>query len=199
MFPAWYAGRNPHNSLIFGTYNERYALDVGRAVRDIMQSIGLRPGVPGPRAEVEQPGRRPAGDLDKGGIMAFVGRGGTITGRGGDVLIIDDPLKDRHEADSPTIRDLLWTWFTQVISSRMQDQSGRIMLIQTRWHQDDLIGRLTDPTNTYYDPKKPSRVAHHRYAGAGDRGREGRARAQAGRSALAQPVRHHVPAGAAAA
>jgi predicted phage terminase large subunit-like protein len=70
------------------------------------------------------------------------------------VLIIDDPLKDRHEADSPTIRDTLWTWFTQVIASRVMDQSGRIMLIQTRWHQDDLVGRLTDPTNAYYDPEE---------------------------------------------
>jgi len=67
-------------------------------------------------------------------------------------LVIDDPLKDRQEADSPTIRDTLWQWFTQVIASRLMDQSGRIMLIQTRWHQDDLVGRLTDPQNSYYDP-----------------------------------------------
>jgi predicted phage terminase large subunit-like protein len=70
------------------------------------------------------------------------------------VLIIDDPLKDRHEADSPTIRDTLWTWFTQVIASRLMDETGRILLIQTRWHQDDLVGRLTDPTNSYYDPEE---------------------------------------------
>jgi predicted phage terminase large subunit-like protein len=153
MFPAWYVGRNPHNSLIFGTYNERYALDVGRAVRDVMQTSAYAQVFP----DLVLKWNSQAADrleTSHGGIMAFVGRGGTITGRGGDVLIIDDPLKDRHEADSPTIRDLLWTWFTQVISSRMQDQSGRIMLIQTRWHQDDLIGRLTDPTNTYYDPEE---------------------------------------------
>ena len=58
------------------------------------------------------------------------------------------------EADSPTIRDTLWTWFTQVIASRLMDETGRIMLIQTRWHQDDLIGRLTDPQNSYYDPEE---------------------------------------------
>jgi predicted phage terminase large subunit-like protein len=80
--------------------------------------------------------------------------GGTTTGRGGDILIIDDPLKDRQEADSPTIRDTLWTWFTQVIASRLMDETGRIMLIQTRWHQDDLVGRLTDPQNSYYDPEE---------------------------------------------
>ena len=68
--------------------------------------------------------------------------------------MIDDPIKDRMEADSPTIRDTLWTWFTQVIASRLMDETGRIMLIQTRWHQDDLIGRLTDPHNSYYDPEE---------------------------------------------
>jgi predicted phage terminase large subunit-like protein len=153
MFPAWYAGRNPHNSLIFGTYNERFALDIGRAVRDVIQSPGYRQVFP--QMGLKE-GSAAADRLETqfGGVLAFVGRGGTITGRGGDVLVIDDPLKDRHEADSPTIRDTLWTWFTQVIASRVMDQSGRIMLIQTRWHQDDLIGRLTDPTNAYYDPEE---------------------------------------------
>ena len=93
-------------------------------------------------------------ETTEGGILAFVGRGGTTTGRGGDLLVIDDPIKDRMEADSPTIRDTLWTWFTQVIASRLMDETGRIMLIQTRWHQDDLIGRLTDPHNSYYDPEE---------------------------------------------
>jgi predicted phage terminase large subunit-like protein len=86
--------------------------------------------------------------------MAFVGRGGTTTGRGADCVIIDDPLKDRHEADSPTIRDTLWSWFTQVIATRLMDENGRILLIQTRWHQDDLVGRLTDPQNSFYDAEE---------------------------------------------
>ena len=129
MFPAWYMGRNPHKSLIFGTYNEKFGQDVGRAVRTIMlgkpyaqvfpDTILKHDSLATDRLETHQ-----------GGIMAFVGRGGTTTGRGGDVLVIDDPLKDRHEADSPTIRDTLWTWFTQVIASRLMDETGRIMLIQ---------------------------------------------------------------------
>ena len=153
MFPAWYMGRNPHKSLIFGTYNEKFGQDVGRAVRDIM----LHPAFAQVFPDVGLKDNSLASDrleTFQGGIMAFVGRGGTTTGRGGDVLIIDDPLKDRHEADSPTIRDTLWTWFTQVIASRLMDETGRIMLIQTRWHQDDLVGRLTDPTNSYYDPEE---------------------------------------------
>lgn len=150
MFPAWFVGRNPHLSLIFGTYNEKFSQDIGRAVRDLMLSPAYAQVFPETQLKHESQASDRL-ETVQGGIMAFVGRGGTTTGRGGDVLIIDDPLKDRQEADSPTIRDTLWQWFTQVIASRLMDETGRIMLIQTRWHQDDLVGRLTDPQNTYYD------------------------------------------------
>jgi predicted phage terminase large subunit-like protein len=129
MFPAWYMGRNPEKSLIFGTYNEKFGQDVGRAVRDIMLGPGFAQVFPDVVLKDDSLASDRLQTL-QGGIMAFVGRGGTTTGRGGDVLIIDDPLKDRHEADSPTIRDTLWTWFTQVIASRLMDETGRIMLIQ---------------------------------------------------------------------
>jgi predicted phage terminase large subunit-like protein len=153
MFPAWFAGRHPDLSLIFGTYNEKFSQDIGRAVRNIMLSPPYAQVFP--KTVLKQNSK--ASDrlqTTEGGILAFVGRGGTTTGRGGDILIIDDPLKDRQEADSPTVRDTLWTWFTQVIASRLMDETGRIMLIQTRWHQDDLVGRLTDPHNSYYDPEE---------------------------------------------
>jgi len=153
MFPAWFMGKHPELSFIFGTYNEKYGQDIGRAVRDIMQSPAYAQVFPN---TILKDDSQAADRLEttEGGIMAFVGRGGTITGRGGDVLVIDDPLKDRMEADSPTIRDTLWTWFTQVMANRLMDETGRIMIIQTRWHQDDLIGRLTDPQNSYYDPEE---------------------------------------------
>ena len=153
MFPAWYVGRRPHDSLIFGTYNEKFSQDIGRAVRDIMRTPAFAQVFP----DVVLRDNSLASDrleTHQGGVMAFVGRGGTTTGRGGHCLLIDDPIKDRHEADSPTIRDTLWTWFTQVIASRLMDETGRIVLIQTRWHQDDLVGRLTDMTNAYYDPEE---------------------------------------------
>jgi predicted phage terminase large subunit-like protein len=153
MFPAWFVGRNPHLSLIFGTYNEKFSQDIGRAVRDIMLSPAYAQVFPDTTLKFDSKASDRLQTI-QGGIMAFVGRGGTTTGRGGDVLIIDDPLKDRQEADSPTIRDTLWTWFTQVIASRLMDETGRIMLIQTRWHQDDLVGRLTDMHNSYYDPEE---------------------------------------------
>jgi len=153
MFPAWFVGRNPHLSLIFGTYNEKFSQDIGRAVRDIMLSPAYAQVFPDTRLKVDSAASDRL-ETVQGGVMAFVGRGGTTTGRGGDVLVIDDPLKDRQEADSPTIRETLWAWFTQVIASRLMDETGCIMLIQTRWHQDDLVGRLTDPQNSFYDPEE---------------------------------------------
>lgn len=149
-FPSWYIGRNPTKHLILGTYNEKFSWDFGREIRDMMQrptygqvfpSVRLKKG----HAAVDRV------QTEQGGVLAFVGRGGTITGRGGDLLIIDDPLKDRREADSPTIRQQLWVWFTQTFGSRMMTDEAAIILIQTRWHEDDLIGRLTDPSNPCYD------------------------------------------------
>lgn len=150
-FVAWFVGRHPELSVIFGTYNEKFSQDIGRAVRDVIQSPPYAQVFPQAVLKTDSQASDRL-ELTAGGILAFVGRGGTTTGRGGDLLVIDDPIKDRQEADSPTIRDSLWLWFTQVIASRLMDETGRIMLIQTRWHQDDLIGRLTDPHNSYYDP-----------------------------------------------
>jgi len=86
----------------------------------------------------------------QGGAVFFVGRGGAITGRGGDLLIVDDPLKDDQEAASPTIRQVLWQWFNKTFMTRGMTDKVRVMCIMTRWHEDDLIGRLSDPANPDY-------------------------------------------------
>ena len=75
-----------------------------------------------------------------GGMSVFVGRGGSITGRGGDFVILDDPIKDSIEANSPTLREQLWQWFTQVLMTRLMTATASIVIVQTRWHEDDLIG-----------------------------------------------------------
>lgn len=152
-FIPWFSARHPTKSLIFGTYNETFAGDVGRAVRDNIMSTEHRLVFPN---HVLKEGSAAAQRLEtlEGGVLAFVGRGGSITGRGGHGIVIDDPIKDRQEADSKLIRDQLWTWFTQVIGTRLMTHDSWIMLIQTRWHEDDLVGRLTDPMNPFYDPEE---------------------------------------------
>ena len=93
------------------------------------------------------------------------GRGGSTTGRGADLFVIDDPLKDSKEADSEAIRRDCWNWFNRVASTRMMTDQSAIVIIGTQWHPDDIIGRLTNPLNEYYDPDRGGRVAHHRFPG----------------------------------
>jgi predicted phage terminase large subunit-like protein len=148
LFPAWYLGRHPNRSLILGTYNEKFSWDFGRDVRSIMQDPIFAQVFPDARL---QPGAASVDRLETtdGGKLFLVGRGGSVTGRGGN-LILDDPIKDRVEADSPTTRDKLWQWYNQVLKTRLLSQDGWIVIIQTRWHEDDLVGRLTDPMNPHY-------------------------------------------------
>jgi len=76
-----------------------------------------------------------------GGGLKAVGVGAGVTGYGADLIIIDDPVKGRSEAGSPVLRERLWNWFRDDLSTRLEPE-GSIILIQTRWHEDDLAGRL---------------------------------------------------------
>lgn len=150
-FLAWLAGRFPEKSWIFGTYNQEFADDFGRSVRGIIQHPAYAQVFP----KIELRKGSAAADrlgIENGGDLVFVGRGGAVTGRGGHGIIIDDPIKNSAEADSTAIREELWTWLLNDIFSRLMDDSGFVILIMTRWHEDDPIGRLTDPRNPHYSP-----------------------------------------------
>ncbi len=149
-FLAWYMGRNPYNSAILASYNEELATEAGSKVREYMLSPMFHQVFPNCHL------RRGSKAVDRlqtveGGIAAFTGVGGTITGRGGDVLVVDDPLKGSEEADSPSRRDKVWRWFTQDLLSRMMTDMGAVIVIMTRWHEDDIVGRLTDPMNPHFN------------------------------------------------
>lgn len=152
-FPAWLVGRDPYRHIMFATYNQPFAEDYGRAVRGIMQSPAYKAVFPGTTLAK---GSAAADRLvtEEGGMLAFVGRGGSSTGRGADFLIIDDPLKDREEANSATTREALWDWYNDTMSTRLMSDTGAIVIIMTRWHEDDLVGRLIDPTNPKYNEEE---------------------------------------------
>lgn len=154
-FPAWFLGRNPHKSLIFGTYNQEFAEDFGRAVRDIVNSDAFAQVFPGVGFK---PGSQASNRLESlmDGLFVFAGRGGAVTGRGGHIIIIDDPLKNRQEADSEVTREELWKWFNDDVVTRLMDETCSVIIIQTRWHEDDLVGRLTDPKNAHYNEEEAS-------------------------------------------
>lgn len=149
MYPAWYIGRHPDRSIIVATYNETYSWDLGRKIRDIMQTPQYRQVFPDLQIKKKSAAVNRV-ETSEGGVVFCVGRGSAITGRGAHTILLDDPIKDRKEADSTTIRDGLWQWYTQVLRTRLMTKTGTVVLIQTRWNEDDLVGRLTDPMNPYY-------------------------------------------------
>lgn len=149
-FPAWFLGRNPQKSFIFGTYNDEFATEFGAEVRFLMRSPYYQqvfPGIAFRRGE-QAAGRQ---KLQQGGSLYFAGRGTAMTGRGADLIVLDDLLKDRIEADSEIIRKQTWDWFNSVVATRQADDKARIVIVTTRWHEDDLVGRLTDPQNVKYN------------------------------------------------
>jgi hypothetical protein len=149
LFPAWFLGRNPTKSIIFATYNQDLGNDFGRDVRTLMTDplyhqvfpqVNLKIGA----AAVDRL------ETDQGGKMFFTGVGGSITGRGAHIIIGDDFLKGRAEADSLVQRDRLWKWWNEVLKTRLLSHTGSIVLINTRWSEDDVIGRLLDKLNPSY-------------------------------------------------
>ena len=147
-FPAWYLGHNPTHEIITASYNSDLAGDFGRDVRNI---VGSR------RFEAVFDGVSLADDsraadrwhTNQGGAYAAVGVGGAATGRGANLLLIDDPHKDRKDADSETRRNDIWGWFQSTAQTRLMNdeetgRTGAIVVIQTRWHEDDLSGRLEE-------------------------------------------------------
>lgn len=138
--PAWYLGTFPERRVIQCGYGDEFATTWGRRVRDTIDEA-YREGVFPVRVRRDL---RAADDWQlqghKGGLLA-AGVGGAITGRGADLLLIDDPIKSRAEADSPAFRRRLWDWYTNDAYTRLEPD-GAVVLIQTRWHHDDLAGRL---------------------------------------------------------
>lgn len=138
FFPARYMGMHPDRYIIHATYGQELADDFGRKIRNQI-------------ADAEFPFKDCAlsGDsasqkrftTTRGGAYFALGVGGAATGRGAHLLLIDDPLKNREEADSDTIREKLKSWYKSVAYTRLMP-GGAVVIIQTRWHEDDLSGWL---------------------------------------------------------
>ena len=140
-FAPWYLGRNPNKSIIAASYNSELAGDFGRTVRNIVGSPEFGRLFETGLAQDSRAAER--WNTTQGGAYVAAGVGTAITGRGANVLLIDDPLKDRQEADSETTRNAVWNWYTSTAYTRLMP-GGSIVLIQTRWHEDDLAGRLLE-------------------------------------------------------
>ncbi len=140
-FPAWYMGRNPDKQIIAASYNSDLASDFGREVRNIIRTNEFSRLFNVKLAEDSRAAGR--WNTDAGGAYVAAGVGTAVTGRGAHILLIDDPVKDREEAESELRRETIWNWYTSTAYTRLMP-GGAVILIQTRWHEDDLGGRLLE-------------------------------------------------------
>lgn len=151
FFPAWYIGRNPDHYAVMATYAQDLADDFGRKVKNQIEDECYKAIFPGVTlADDSKSARRfhingsDGGyehSISQRGAFYAVGIGGPLTGRGAHLLLIDDPVKNREDAESEIMRKKTRDWYTSTAYTRLMP-GGRIVLIQTRWHEDDLAGWL---------------------------------------------------------
>jgi len=157
-FPVWWLTRDPDARIIAASYGQGLANRNGRSIRN---RIAANPGL-GLRVAADNGA---AGEWQieghDGGVYS-VGIGAGVTGRACDLMVIDDPIKSRAEADSEIYRDRVWDWWTDEASARLAP-GAPVVLILTRWHHDDLAGRLIAqggwtvlniPAQADHDPSK---------------------------------------------
>lgn len=141
-FPSYYLGKNPDKNVILASYGYLLAKSFSRATRDLMESRRYKSVFPVRTAQ----DARSVNDWDignhKGGMLAS-GVGGTTTGYGADLFIIDDPIKNKEEAESEVIREKHWDWYRSVVLTRLEPDA-RLVLMMTRWHQQDLGGKILE-------------------------------------------------------
>lgn len=149
---AWFSGLFPAQDVIVAAAGDGLAMDFGADVRAIMQSPTYRQVFPNHKLRKGGTAKDNI-QTTAGGRLIFAGRGGQINGRGAHLLLIDDLYKDANEARSQAIRDQAWEWLTKVALYRRMGKRLTIITM-TRWHSDDIIGRLTDPDNPYYNEEE---------------------------------------------
>ncbi|MFI3253777.1 MAG: phage terminase large subunit [Eubacteriales bacterium] len=149
--PAFLLGKNPDLNIIATSYSADLAHKMNRDVQRIMDSVPYQEVFP--KSRLSGKGNKEGGGYFRNtdifeivgcsGSYRSAGVGGGITGMGGDFIIIDDPIKNKEEAKSATRRDNLWDWYTSTLYTRLEGE-GALLVTLTRWHSDDLAGRLLE-------------------------------------------------------
>ena len=139
--PVWMLDRYPHLKIILTSYGDKLAKENAGTVRDLLDEHHDEL-----RVAVRQDRRARGGwRTSEGGMVLAAGVGSTMTGYGGDVIVVDDPFKNWVEAHSETTRESVWNWYRSVVRTRLQTDDSAIIVVMTRWHEDDLVGRLLNP------------------------------------------------------
>lgn len=139
FLPAWFLGCYPDRRVILTSYEAGFAAKWGGQVRDLLAEHGgvfggVTPSI-GSRARNTWVIDRHEGGMETAGV------GGAITGKGADLLIIDDPVKNAQQAHSATYQDRSWEWWQSTASTRLEP-GATVIVMATRWHERDLLGRL---------------------------------------------------------
>lgn len=158
FLPAFMLGMNPDLKIVIGSYNMEQARSFNRDVQRIISSEAYKAVFPDTRlsdgklkmgnvyqcnADVSEP-------MGHSGYLRAVGRSGPLTGKTVDVLILDDVYKDYAEANSAAVREMAWHWYTTVCRTRLHNDSQEIIVF-TRWHNEDIVGRLEQSTEHIID------------------------------------------------
>lgn len=154
FFPAWYLGTFPDRRVMLCGYGDTFAANWGGKARNALTEaaqLGIFP-------HTVNPGTSAKNQWDilghEGGLIA-AGAGGAVTGFGADLLLLDDPVKGRREAESVAVREGTWQWYTDDVYTRLHPGAS-IVLVQTRWHHDDIAGRIL--ARTLEDDRHPWEV-----------------------------------------
>lgn len=139
-FPAYFLGRKTEHSIICASYGEDLANSFGRKVRNLVGSREYQCLFPGVSLS-EDSRAKGEWETSAGGSYFACGVGSGITGRRGDLGVIDDPVKGRKEADSELVRETTWEWYKSDFITRLKPNAAQVV-IMTRWQEDDLVGRI---------------------------------------------------------
>ena len=138
LFPVWWFSQHPTSSIIAAAHTAGLARHFGQSVNGLIKEHSARLGY-----KVQRGASVDRFTTNRGGQYYTTGVRGAIAGRRADLLLVDDPVKSQADADNAASRERLWRWFRSDLSTRLRP-GGRIVVIMTRWHPDDLGGRLLD-------------------------------------------------------
>lgn len=138
FFPAWYLINNPDHRIILTSYNADFAKMWGEEVKNILIEFGEKFKI----SISKNTRSKGFFKIEKyGGSMTCVGAGGSLTGRGADLIILDDIIKNNTEANSIKKRESIWEWFLSTCYTRLEP-NGVLLIVMTRWNKDDICGRI---------------------------------------------------------
>lgn len=130
-FPVRWLERNPQSNVLVTGYNERFARKFGRRCRNLAKERGI---VGDDKTAADE------WETKSGGLLMTRGVGSPPTGTGFNLIVIDDPVRRREDAESETFREKAWDWYTDDLYQRLEP-GGAIVLIMTLWHEDDIGAR----------------------------------------------------------